>query len=85
MHEGKAPNITTATAGSTITGPGGTLNYSLYSDTLRTTPFVLAWLHDAGGARQGPSDPDDLRPDPRRTRTWASRAFTGNITVTVNF
>jgi spore coat protein U-like protein len=82
--KGVAPKITTATAGGTITGPGGTLNYLLFSDAGRTTSFVTPGLTMPAAPGKAP-----------QTLTIYGRiagnqdvgvgAYTGTTLVTVNF
>lgn len=82
--KGVNPNITTATAGSTITGPGGTLNYLLYSNTTRTTSFVTPGFSMGAAAGKAPQTLTIYGRIPGNQDVGVG-AYTGTMTVTVNF
>lgn len=81
--KGVNPNITTATAGGAMTGGGYSLNYLLYSDSGRTTSFV-------SGFSMGAAPNKNARDLNIYGRVAAGQdvgvsAYSGTITVTVNF
>jgi len=81
--KGVNPNITTATPGSAMTGGSYSLNYLLYSDSGRTTSFVPGFSMGAAPSKSA----RDLNIYGRVAagQDVGVSAYTGTITVTVNF
>ncbi len=82
--KGVAPNITTATAGGAMTGGGDTLNYLLYSDTGRTTPFTGTGFTMPAAAGKAPQNLTIYGRVPGGQDVGVA-SYTGTIAVTVNF
>ena len=81
--KGVTPKITTATAGSTITNGTDNLNYSLFSNSTRTTDFAGGFDLPTATSKA----PQTLTIYGRipGAQDVSAGAYTGTISVTVNF
>ena len=82
--KGFIPNITTATAGGTITGSGGSLPYTLYSDNLYTHTFLSPGFTMPAALGRAPQTLTIYGQIPAGQDVGVG-TYTGTITVTVNF
>ena len=82
--KGFIPNITTATAGGTITGSGGSLPYTLYSDNLYQNTFVSPGFNMPAAPGRAPQNLTIYGQIPAGQDVGVG-SYTGTILVTVNF
>jgi spore coat protein U-like protein len=82
--KGITPNITTATAGGTITNGTDTLNYLLYSDNLRTNSFVSPGFDMPTALSKAPQTLTIYGRIPGN-QDVSTGGYNGSITITVNF